>query len=115
MSPKRKKECDMKILRRIPIAIAVISAMVTVASCRTPASDLTIPASDLTILEATPHKLVLLVPRGSEPDINEQLQEVKRLGAEHCKKFSKRAGDHMFSLNVGSPSAVATITCVGEN
>ena len=92
----------MKILRRIPIAIAFISAMVTVASS----------ATDVTTLEATPHKLVLLLHWGSEPITLEEIEELKRLGAEHCKKFDKAAGQLSVSLNIGSPAGVATIPCV---
>ena len=95
----------MKILRRIPIAIAFISAMVTVASYRA-------LASEVTTLEATPHKLVLLLHWGSKAATVEEFREVQRLGAEHCKLFAKVDRKAKLSFNLGSPSGVVTIPCV---
>ena len=98
----------MNILRRIPITIAAISAMVTVGSCQT-------PATDWNTLEATPHQLVLLFHWGGKSVTVEEIREAKRLGAEHCKKFDKFAGKSNLSLNLGSPSSVFTNPCVDEN
>lgn len=103
-SNKRKKECDMKILRRIPIAIAFISAMVTVASYRA-------LATEVTTIEATPDKLVLLLHWGSKSATVEEFREAIRLGVEHCKKFDKFEGKTTLSYNLGSPSGVLTIPC----
>ena len=86
----------MKILRRIPITIAVISAMVTVASSRT-------LATDLTILEATPQKFVVSIPTSSgQEEIGQHLEEAKKMAAEHCKKFDRVAGKGGVSAYVGS-------------
>ena len=99
----------MNNLRRIPITIAVISAIVTVASSRT-------LASDLIILEATPQKLVVPIPAsGGQEKLGQHLEEAKQLAAEHCKKFGKVAGTGNLSMNIGSSSmsAVATFQCRG--
>ena len=95
----------MKILRRIPIAIAFISAMVTVA----------FSATDVTTLEATPHKLVLLLHWGSEPTTREEFEEVIRLGAEHCKEFGKVVGKKLASMNLYSGAGEFTFLCVDKN
>ena len=65
----------MNILRTIPIAIAVISMMVTVATYRA-------LASDVTILEATPYKLVISIiifPSGQH-DARPVFEEAEKLG-----------------------------------
>ena len=101
--------CDTKIHRRMPITIAVISAMVTIASCGTPASASSgTPASDLTVLQATPHKLVLSAPVLSGKHV---FEKAKKLGAEHCKKFGKVTGQLQTLLIIRSPSTVLTIPC----
>ena len=100
----------MMILRKIPIAMAVISAMVAVASCQT-------PASELTILEATPHKLVLSYSGSINPieKILEDkfIEEAGRLAAEHCKKFDKVASLPDALTQPGPPSIVLTYKCDG--
>ena len=97
----------MKILRRVPITIAVISAMVTVAS-----SQVTLATNHLTTLEATPHKLVL----GLSSSISQAgniFEEAGRLAAEHCKKFGKVASLPDLLSQPGPPSIVLTFKCVG--
>ena len=109
LGTKWKKVCDTKIQRRMPITIAVISAMVTIASCGTPASASSgTPASDLTVLRATPHKLVLSAPLLSGKQV---FEKAKRLGAEHCKKFGKVTGQPQTLLIAGSRSTELTIPC----
>ncbi len=107
LGTKRKKVCDMKILRRMPITIAVISAMMTVASWGA-------PASDLTILEAISHKLVLSLP-DSISQASKNFEEAERLAAEHCKKFDKVAGGANVLTQPGPPSIVLTFQCFGQN
>ncbi len=101
LGTKWKKVCDTKIQRRMPITIAVISAMVTIASSGT-------PASDVTVLQATPHKLVLSAPVLSGKHV---FEKAKKLGAEHCKKFGKVTGQLQTLLIIRSPSTVLTIPC----
>ena len=99
----------MKILRTLPIAIAVISAMVTVASSRT-------LASDMTILEATPQKLVLSIPDVSDQEkFRQHFEEAKKMAADHCKKFDRVAGVGSLKVTVGSSSdsKVITFKCEG--
>lgn len=98
----------MNILRKISTTVAVITVMVTVASCQT-------PASDLGILEATPHKLVLSYS-GSENPIEKILDdnfigEARKLAAEHCKKFDKVASLPSVLTQPGPPSIVLTYPC----
>ena len=97
----------MNILRLIPIAIALSSAMVTVASCQT-------PDTGVTIQEATPNQIVLLVKWGNK-SLAERLVEIERLADEHCKKFDSVAGKPFLSMNMGAPSGVVTFQCVGTN
>ena len=105
----------MNFLRMIPIAMVVIGAIVTVALSVIP-GDAHEPSSfEVTTLEATPQKLVLLVHWGSKPASVEDFRRVNRLGAEHCKKFDRDAGQTSFSLNIGSVAGEATIPCVGNN
>lgn len=102
----------MKILRRIPIAIAFISAMVTVASYRA-------LASDVTIIEATPDELVIrlsMIPNPSgQHGGRHPFEEAERLGAEHCKKFGLFTGRIIISVNStlisGEIFGVATVPC----
>ena len=101
----------MNILRRIPITIAVISAMVTVASCATDR------ATDLTILEATPQKFVLTYSGSINPIdkiLDEKFsEEARRLASEHCKKFDKVASLPDVLTQPGPPSIVLTYECDG--
>ena len=85
--------------------MAVIGAMATVASS----------AVDVTTLEATPYKLVLLLHWGNIPATNEEFLKFKRLGAEHCEKFGGVAGRPQLSFNIGAPSGILTILCVGKS
>lgn len=94
----------MNVLRMIPIAMAVIVAMATVASS----------AIKVTTLKATPRELVLLMHWGNEAATKEDLLEAKNLGAKHCKKYGKVAGHTSFSFNMGAPSGVITIQCVAN-
>ena len=95
----------MNILRRIPITIAVISAMVTVASCET-------PTSGRTILEETPDRLVLSFT-GSTSQGVEFILESKSIAAEHCKKFGKVASLPDVLTQPGPPSIILTYKCDG--
>ena len=97
----------MNILKRIPITIAVISAMVIVASC----------ATDLTILEATSQKFVLTYS-GSINTIEKILgdkfiEEAGKLSAQHCKKFDKVVSLPDVLTQPGPPSIVLTYKCDG--
>ena len=91
----------MKFLRIIPIAMVVIVVLVTDASS----------AIKMTTLKATPRELVLLMHWGNEVATKEDFLEAKNLGAKHCKKFGKAAGQFSLSLNMGAPSGVVTIKC----
>lgn len=105
-SNKRKKECDMQILRRIPIAIAFISAMLTVASYRA-------LATDVTILEATSDKLVISIiifPSGQHEG-RLPFEEAERLGAEHCKEFGLFTGETIMSVKTPVKFGVITVPC----
>ena len=101
LGTKWKKVCETKIQRRMPITIAVISAMVTIASSGA-------PASDVTVLQAAPDKLVLTAPLTSG---KHGYEEAKRLGAEHCKKLGKVSGQTQTLMRVGAPSITLIISC----
>ena len=91
----------MNFLRMIPIAVAVIAVLATDASS----------AIKMTTLKATPRELVLLMHWGNEVATKEDFLEAKNLGAKHCKKFDKAAGEFSLSLNMGAPSGLVTIKC----
>lgn len=96
----------MKILSKIPIAVAFISAMVTVASYRA-------LATDVTILEATPDKLVISIiifPSGQHEGRN-PLEETERLGAEHCKELGLFTGRIIWSIKTPVKFGVVTVPC----
>ena len=96
----------MKILRRIPITIAVISAMVTVASYR-------VLATDVTILEETPDKLVISIiiyPSGQHEG-RDPFEEAERLGAKHCKEFGLFTGETTMSVKTPVKFGVVTVPC----
>lgn len=96
----------MQILRRIPIAIAFISAMLTVASYRA-------LATDVTILEATSDKLVISIiifPSGQHEG-RLPFEEAERLGAEHCKEFGLFNGETIMSVKTPVKFGVITVPC----
>lgn len=96
----------MKILRRIPIAIAFITAIVTVASYRA-------LATDVTILEATPDKFVISIiifPSGQHEG-RHPMEEAERLGAEHCKEFGLFTGKTSMLIKTPVKFGVVTVPC----
>ena len=95
----------MMILGRITLAIAFVSAMVTIAS----------GAMKVTTQEATPKKIVFLLTWGNEVATVEEFKDIMRRGAEHCKKFDKVAGETHASMNLYAPGGVVTIPCLDEN
>lgn len=95
----------MMTLGRIMIAIAFVSAMGTVA----------LSATKVTTQEATPQKIVFLLKWGNEVVTTKEFKDIMQLGAEHCKKFDKVAGETNLSVNLGAPGGVMTVPCLDEN
>ncbi len=95
----------MMVLARTMIAIALVSAMATVAS----------GAMKVTTQEATPQKIVFLLTWGNKAATTKEIKDVMRLGAEHCKKFDKVAGETQLSVNLWAPGGVMTVPCLDKN
>ena len=95
----------MKILRRILVAIAVISAMVTVASS----------AAEVTTLEATQEKIVLLIDWSTRPLTKEDLGATYRLGVENCKKYDRVSGKSLNKIRLNVEVIYVTFPCDDKN